>query len=842
MITDNYGRNCNTDTRKTEELFAIFTTNSACYVSGWKLARAWNIKGAILGDRRDEVGAELAHHSVFEAFSLVQNDDIKEEVATSLVEIGYLKLYKNEESAAIAAFDEVVDRYHRSRGQRLKAQVADAQLGKASCLTSMQLLAESLKIYDLVAKRYLRSNFLMLKLKSYEALLQKSFSLRKFGDTEMALTTCEALISETTDSTDYQCVYYFIRASLLKGSIYEKIDSYYEAIECYDLILKKSNDEAKKRSGIEVARAYLRKSSALSHLQNHKLATEILDTFISEFISLNDRKLNYFIVQAYVKKADYCRRYDYNKSVGFYDEAIRFVRSADIETDNNYWIKKAFERKARVLEKQGMVDETRDLYIELLKLYPHDVDVKLTLARLTSKTDLVSSSLQIREIVEKVVQKIGDKKKFFESHMKETSDRFSDFLFMGSKLSNEAFILTLRRWNSFTPIIPVDGETSRGGGYFIRAYDRNEDKWRGIVIDPGYNFIENFCNAGGRVHDIDVVVITHAHNDHTIDFESLCTLFHKYNKENKVCRKVKFYFNIGTFMKFSGLLDLRNAKYIDDIVVLNTYDKHTIFPGLDLHVQPAYHDEIITKNHAVGLLFSFSESTKGRDKNAGIDGNNRYVLFTGDTSLYPSKSVDGELEADVLEGNEIHKMYRPDLISAKGDIALDLLVAHIGSIYKDELDPEASYSKRFYPNHLGIMGVVSLINDLRPRITLISEFGEELMSIRLKLVEGIASIFDGGFHPDEDNEQTHEKRNNPVILPCDLSLIYKIFDRTIYCVNTHKDEAYNRIECFSEDRNLYYKTKGTEDFDRAAAVRQYRYGLNGPNQITSPRTPSHLKS
>jgi len=39
MITDNYSRNCNTDTRKTEELFAIFLTNPAPYVSGWKLAR-----------------------------------------------------------------------------------------------------------------------------------------------------------------------------------------------------------------------------------------------------------------------------------------------------------------------------------------------------------------------------------------------------------------------------------------------------------------------------------------------------------------------------------------------------------------------------------------------------------------------------------------------------------------------------------------------------------------------------------------------------------------------------------------------------------------------------------
>jgi hypothetical protein len=37
MITDNYGSNSNTNTRKTEELFAIFLTNPARYVSGRKL-------------------------------------------------------------------------------------------------------------------------------------------------------------------------------------------------------------------------------------------------------------------------------------------------------------------------------------------------------------------------------------------------------------------------------------------------------------------------------------------------------------------------------------------------------------------------------------------------------------------------------------------------------------------------------------------------------------------------------------------------------------------------------------------------------------------------------------
>jgi hypothetical protein len=47
MITANYGMHYSTDKTKTEELFAIFATNPASYVSGWKLARVSSIGFAV---------------------------------------------------------------------------------------------------------------------------------------------------------------------------------------------------------------------------------------------------------------------------------------------------------------------------------------------------------------------------------------------------------------------------------------------------------------------------------------------------------------------------------------------------------------------------------------------------------------------------------------------------------------------------------------------------------------------------------------------------------------------------------------------------------------------------
>ena len=126
----------------------------------------------------------------------------------------------------------------------------------------------------------------------------------------------------------------------------------------------------------------------------------------------------------------------------------------------------------------------------------------------------------VREEFKTAIIEFEQKKEKNEQHLRE-------FISAESKLDVDSSVfLVLRKWNSFTPALPLDGgEKSVGGGYFIHHLGR------GTVIDPGYNFIENFHKAGCRLLDIDNIVITHAHNDHTIDFESLLTLLYQAHKE-----------------------------------------------------------------------------------------------------------------------------------------------------------------------------------------------------------------------------------------------------------------------------------------------------------------------
>ena len=64
-----------------------------------------------------------------------------------------------------------------------------------------------------------------------------------------------------------------------------------------------------------------------------------------------------------------------------------------------------------------------------------------------------------------------------------------------------------------------------GGGFFIRY------KGLGIVVDPGYGFVENMRNYNICIQDINVVIITHHHIDHNNDMRIIEDMNHQFQEK-----------------------------------------------------------------------------------------------------------------------------------------------------------------------------------------------------------------------------------------------------------------------------------------------------------------------
>lgn len=305
----------------------------------------------------------------------------------------------------------------------------------------------------------------------------------------------------------------------------------------------------------------------------------------------------------------------------------------------------------------------------------------------------------------------------------------------------EDYLLVLRRWNSYTPIVTDNFHIGKGGGYFLKV------NGKGIVIDPGFNFIDNFRAAGHLFHEIDVVLVSHAHNDHTADLESILTLLDKYNKEikdssdlnKKTIRRelaenkkvdpqditqpeidkaffasprrkiINFYLTASVNKKYGGLFDLFSTQDYFPHVVEPGFNR-SLFGGVKaggvkVHFLKAKHDDIISDRHSVGLYIEFPD--------------NLVLIYTGDTGW----------------NDEIKRQYQK--LGRNFSKRDRLLLAHLGGVKKKEqfYFTELDKSKVFYDNHLGRLGLALLNEVLQPQVCIISEFGEELREWRQDLAD-----------------------------------------------------------------------------------------------------------
>lgn len=261
--------------------------------------------------------------------------------------------------------------------------------------------------------------------------------------------------------------------------------------------------------------------------------------------------------------------------------------------------------------------------------------------------------------------------------------------------------VVLRRWQSFNPKIPrAPGMVVPGGGYYLC--------WRGkgIVIDPGYDFIQNFYDEGFSIEDIDAIVVTHSHPDHDDDLSSLITLVREWNDYYEslgLAERVKnldLFLNESAHWKFAPWLQASSVK-LGRVISLPTlyWDKDTEMSSdgpirgknvrIDLRehsdavsrgnkpyhmvieVTPAWHDDVIGKTAAIGIKFHlYKDDPDAADTADTVLA--AIIGYTSDTGEYGFVINEDDPTAGVLR---VDREYED----------CDVLVAHLGDIRIREL-------------------------------------------------------------------------------------------------------------------------------------------------------------
>ena len=412
----------------------------------------------------------------------------------------------------------------------------------------------------------------------------------------------------------------------------------------------------------------------------------------------------------------------------------------------------------------------------------------------------------------------------------------------------------MRRYNSFTPALPryQGGEEEKkekdvkGGGLFLHW------QGKGIVIDPGFNFIQNLAEESLTIGNIDAVILTHGHNDHYIDLDPILTLLYQLNdlyQSNLLGMKAMYYGDYELALKYfqKGLgidhSDSISRKGVESCInrlgpdeIKNITEDYT----KDLMTEYARMIEIPPEKHFKRVdLFLARSGQKTVDSFIPLSLDqveDIYLLNPGvkksfpeyKFDLYPIPAKHRDLYSDTYcvglrfelkdkaeeivfnlgitsdtgyydRSDQIHN--RATFRGLSDEFSeTNLLVTHIGSMQRYEFywlnepdyQKEQNLKKYLYPNHLGILGLTKLITEISPNVlelVIISEYGEEMDDIRIELTEIINNFF----------------QNQPVFRTGDIGLKIKLERPTRIIIKGKDIDPKDVREKYDKGRVVYEK-------------------------------------
>lgn len=292
---------------------------------------------------------------------------------------------------------------------------------------------------------------------------------------------------------------------------------------------------------------------------------------------------------------------------------------------------------------------------------------------------------------------------------KETKDIYNKYHYKSPIHDNRSLdnrFVVLRETSSSVCLVPgIDGDDHRGGGYFF--------KWNGfgVVIDPGFDFLRNFHDAGFHIKDINLVLVSHNHPDHNQDLKSLDTLFYEMDKRYE---DRKYEYLLLCDKNTSDSIDLDEANYREKIYC----DPNNIFSeesrSFDLRENgkrklPFKIQFFGVKHCQSSIGFSIECFKNFRKTNTPA----LKIGYTGDCE-YETDLKDKLGECDLLVAN----MSQPDLTELNMD-----------------QPEEGNWKQKNW--HLGYWGTIGLIKDVQAKWNIVGEFWEGLGDARFEMVDAI---------------------------------------------------------------------------------------------------------
>ncbi|MBN2380780.1 tetratricopeptide repeat protein [candidate division WOR-3 bacterium] len=514
------------------------------------------------------------------------------------------------------------------------------------------------------------------------------------------------------------------------GIIFFERGEYDKAIRCFEEALEVTNYDNPGFSWYLKGNAYLEKNEYDEALASYQKALDSAN-YDTPGVAWDSMGLAYF------------KKGEYEKAIDYYSKALA---TPNYETPGYAWFNMGivYQRKELLEDALEYMIKARDWYkdhesakVERVEYFIRDIKQQKALR----SKGLKEAAEEVGKIASLRVTEPDDPLNLIMDILVENRNKVPKYAAKRGTGYRDV-LAVLKGWSSFIPVeffVEPRGfgnQLSQGGGYFIKAMDK------GIVIDPGVDFLVYFTKEGFHIKEVNHVFVSRNHMEHSANLTGIADLYHQwliYDPKAEKSAPIQFHLNPGT-----------KREYLETLSRMGIRSEN-------VHRIAGRKTPYALKDLGAFDVFGTTYDPKGASKSLGFvlnvrleSGEKRRIGYTSDTDFFK------ELPARLKDS--------------------DIILTHFSIA-----GPEGFEDSKPNNNRLNYQGLRRLIEGTRAKLYVISKFWGARGDYRIEFVDKLLYDF-------------KKRKRNVKIIPGDVGCLVNLSDLTIRCSNCGAFVPYEEIK------------------------------------------------
>ncbi len=303
----------------------------------------------------------------------------------------------------------------------------------------------------------------------------------------------------------------------------------------------------------------------------------------------------------------------------------------------------------------------------------------------------------------------GGLEKRIQNFQNSQSEKMQAYLANSEQKSHiaENLLCILNGWSfnaSEKPLLFTEESRKSNGGHYLR--------WdgKGIAINPGPGFLDNFHSQGFSIKDIDFVIVTRNSREAYADLRAISELNQQLNKTSAERQIINYYLHQRVYQQLAPFLKPSFKQARNSIHKLEMYLDSPDVEKIDL-------DEGIVLHYFLNAMPETTQNFRETNDDQALNNSNLGIRLE-------LSNENKKMKIGYLSG----LAWSPLLVHHLG--YCDLVLAAFGNTTSND------YSRLGYnEDSLGYFGTASLLEELAPRLMLLTEFSGREGDIRLEVIK-----------------------------------------------------------------------------------------------------------